>query len=103
MLLASVIFWAKVVEHQARLMRADGTLRSPAEWAALVRFLFVEPGGMGRLLREYLAYFRPDFHPGDIDSGALVDAWVDSGEAAPYLRPRPRGDRGPAEPPGEAA
>jgi predicted metal-dependent hydrolase len=30
---ATLIFWAKVLEHQARMMRADGTLGSLREWA----------------------------------------------------------------------
>jgi predicted metal-dependent hydrolase len=47
---ATVIFWAKVIEQQARMMHAAGILSSAEEWKALVRFLFVEPGGMARSL-----------------------------------------------------
>ena len=75
MLFTTVIFWAKVIEHQVRLMAADGDLRSRDEWAALWRFLFVDPGGMGRLWRMWLAYFRPGFHPADVDSTALLARW----------------------------
>lgn len=75
MALASVIFWAKVVEQQARMMRVDGTLTSAEEWAALGRYLFVEPGGMLTLARHYADYFRPGFHPRDIDSDAALAAW----------------------------
>lgn len=72
---ASVIFWAKVVEHQARMMRVDGTLGSLREWLALGRFLFVTPGGLRRIAPDYLRYYLPRFHPRDIDSDALVDRW----------------------------
>jgi uncharacterized protein len=72
---ATVIFWAKVVEQQARMMHVDGTLFSPREWASLVRFLVVEPGGMRPLAGLYLAYYRPGFHPLDIDCSHLLDAW----------------------------
>lgn len=75
MVVASIIFWAKVLEHQARLMHEDGDLLSPREWLALVTFLFLEPGGMHRLVIPYLQYFRPGFHPTDIDDSHLVDAW----------------------------
>jgi len=75
MAFASVIFWAKVLEHQARMMSTDGTLWSASEWIALGRFLFVELGGMGKLLRRYLAYYRVDFHPNDIDSRGALEAW----------------------------
>jgi hypothetical protein len=75
MLAATVIFWAKVLEHQVRMMRHDGTASSIREWAALIRFLAYEPGGMLGLVRHYLAYFRPRFHPRDIDASALLEAW----------------------------
>jgi predicted metal-dependent hydrolase len=80
MALASVVFWTKVLEHQARMMKIDGTLSSAHEWAALVEFLFVKPGGMARVVRRYFDYYRPDFHPRDIDSDDLVDAWARGNE-----------------------
>ena len=75
MVIATVIFWAKVVEQQVRLMRADGTAGSLAEWKALFRFLFVEPGGFQKLLPRYLSYFRPGFAPWDCDSGDVLETW----------------------------
>ena len=81
MAFASAIFWAKVFEHQARMMKADGTLGSLAEWRALARYLFIEPGGMAGLLPRYLAYYRPGFHPNDIDSREVFEAWKRGYEA----------------------
>jgi len=75
MLCATVIFWAKVIEHQVRLMSADGSLASPREWASLLYFLFVRPGTLRRMLWPYLAYFRPSFHPSDIDSSVILERW----------------------------
>jgi predicted metal-dependent hydrolase len=75
MVVASIVFWAKVLEHQVRMMRADGTLWSPREWGALGRFLFVSPGPLRRVIPAYLAYYRPGFHPWDIDSSALLETW----------------------------
>jgi predicted metal-dependent hydrolase len=75
MLAATVIFWAKVIEHQVRMMKTDGTLTSPREWLALTYFLFVKPGTLRRMLRPYFAYYRPSFHPRDIDSSAILDDW----------------------------
>jgi predicted metal-dependent hydrolase len=72
---ASVVFWLKVLEHQARMMRVDGTLFSLAEWRSLARFLWVEPGAMRGVARHYFAYYRPGFHPNDIDCTELLDAW----------------------------
>lgn len=76
MLVASAIFWAKVLEQQARFMAADGDLVSAEEWAALIRYLFVDPGGMGEMWRLWLAWFRPGFHPSEIDSGPELRAWI---------------------------
>lgn len=72
---ASLIFWAKLIEHQARMMAVDGTAGSLAEWAALGRYLFIDPGPMAKLVPYYLRYYRPGFHPRDIDSNALIEAW----------------------------
>lgn len=75
MVIASAFFWAKVIEHQVTMTRADGCALSVEEWGNLGRFLFVEPGGMWSLGRAWLRYFRPGFHPSDIDDSALLDAW----------------------------
>jgi predicted metal-dependent hydrolase len=82
MVAASVVFWVKVLEHQARMMRVDGILFSLPEWRRLVRFLAVEPGAMRGVARHYFAYYRPGFHPNDIDCTALLDAWKRELEAS---------------------
>jgi predicted metal-dependent hydrolase len=60
---ATIIFWAKVLEQQVRLMRENGILSSPREWAALLHFLFVRPGTLRKLIPPYLGYYRRGFHP----------------------------------------
>jgi len=75
MIAATVIFWAKVIEHQARLMHAEGILFSPREWIGLVDFLFFRPGGMFRLFFYYLEYYKPGFHPWDMDNRELLEQW----------------------------
>jgi uncharacterized protein len=75
MVFATIIFWAKVFEHQVRLMHVDGTLWSAREWVALYRYLCVSPGGLQRLIPAYLDYYRPSFHPWQHDNRALLEAW----------------------------
>lgn len=75
MVLTSVIFWAKVIEQQVRMMHADGILWSLREWRALGRFLFVDPGGAGSVVRHYFSYYRPLFHPWQLDNRDLLEAW----------------------------
>ena len=75
MLVATVVFWAKVVEHQWRIMQVDGTLLSPEEHAKLLGWLFGEPGAMRAMWRHWLSWFRPGFHPNDVDAGPAFEAW----------------------------
>lgn len=75
MLVTTAIFWTLVVQHQARMMKVDGTAWSPSEWRALFVYLFVEPGGMLGLWRRWLDYFKPSFHPWDHDSRDLLERW----------------------------
>lgn len=75
MLIAAVIFWAKVVEQQARFMHADGDLFSLREHARLQRFLWIAPGALPPMWRQWLTWFRPGFHPNDLDSTPALEAW----------------------------
>ena len=75
MLLASAGFFIKSMQHLVVLMRHDKIHLSAAEWRALGQFLFVEPGGMVQVAQDWLAYFRPGFHPWDLDNQALLDEW----------------------------
>jgi predicted metal-dependent hydrolase len=83
MIFATVIFWAKVFEHQVRLMRADGILFSGREWYALFRFLFITPGGLTSLFVPYFEYYRPSFHPWQLDNRSLLEAWKNELAASP--------------------
>ena len=76
MVVATVLFWAKVVEHQARMMKADGTAWRPGSWLRFGDILVGEAGVLRGLLRPYLDYFRPSFHPWDVDNRALVEEWA---------------------------
>lgn len=86
MLLATVIFWTLVIDHQIRLMRRDGVLLSPREWGSLTWFLWVAPGGMRKMWRLYLRYFHPGFHPWQLDNRALLARWEAEQAGAPADR-----------------
>jgi predicted metal-dependent hydrolase len=75
MLVAALIFWAKVIEHQARFMHADGDLASLEEHVDLQRFLWVQPGALPAMWKHWLAWFRPGFHPNDLDASDALEAW----------------------------
>ncbi|UQA60632.1 metal-dependent hydrolase [Polyangium aurulentum] len=83
MIPTTIIFWAKVIEHQARLMHQNGILFSVREWASLVDYLFFRPGGMFKLFLHYLEYYLPGFHPWDMDNKELLERWKSAYQAAP--------------------
>jgi predicted metal-dependent hydrolase len=78
---ATIVFWILVLVHQVRLMKADGCAASLVEWRSLFVYLFVNPGGLRRIVGSYLKYYRPNFHPWQIDNLALLEAWR-AGEGA---------------------
>lgn len=83
MLLVTVFFWAKMFEHQVRMMYAAKLLWSPRAWSALLPMLFTKPGIVFKLALPYLAYFRPSFHPRELDCSALLDRWKADFETQP--------------------
>jgi predicted metal-dependent hydrolase len=89
MALTTLAFWATIIDHQRQLMAADGCARDVREIAALIWFLFGRPGGLRKIVRPWLAYFRPGFHPDDHDNHELIEAWKQAEEAAPYQQHRP--------------
>lgn len=70
-----LVFWGKVIEQQVRMMAVDGVALSPRAWGDLLEYLFIEPGGLRRIARRYLAHYRPRFHPWNIDTGGLIEQW----------------------------
>jgi predicted metal-dependent hydrolase len=75
MVAATVVFWTLVTIQQVRLMHADGCLFSFGEWRSLFWFLWIEPGALRRIVGKYFHYYRPGFHPWQLDDRAHLDAW----------------------------
>lgn len=89
MLLASLIFWTMIAAQQVRMMARDRIALSLREWWALFEFLFVNPGGMRKLIRPYFEYFRPDFHPNDDSRDDLVEVAVRELDGSAYTARTP--------------
>ena len=70
------MFWAKIMQHQVRLMQHDGTAASLREWWGLARFLGSRERGLGDMLGMWFDYFHPGFHPWQHDNSELVNQWV---------------------------
>jgi predicted metal-dependent hydrolase len=75
-LLFSTWYFFKDTFYNMRLMmrhdRGSGNLR---EWLKGLNFLFGKPGILRRIIPHYLAYYRKDFHPWQIDNRDLIDNW----------------------------
>lgn len=77
MLVASALFWTRVLRQQWHFMRRDGIVLNLREWADLARFLFVEQAVLRRLWPIWTSFFRRDFHPWQLDDAELLDRWRD--------------------------
>ena len=75
MLVVTVGFWSDVARFHFRLVRADGGAGDFRGWWRLFRFQWITPGGMRRIWRLWLEYFRPGFHPWQLDNREYVEAW----------------------------
>ena len=75
MLFTTVDFWQRVARYTFRLVREDGGATDLRGWGDLVSFLWIRPGGMWTMWRNWASYFRPGFHPWDHDNRHHVERW----------------------------
>lgn len=75
MALVTVLFWTRVFQNQASLLRKDGRLGDWRGWLQFGKFAFTRPGGLRHALKPYLDYFKPGFHPWQHDNRALLEQW----------------------------
>jgi predicted metal-dependent hydrolase len=72
---ATLVFWFLVFRYHFALVRADGGAGDLRGWWRLFRFLWISPGGLRRIVRPWLSYFRRDFHPWQHDNLGHVERW----------------------------
>lgn len=75
--IASAIF-----SRQMYLLYKDGELSKPSAWKDLALFYFGtykdnKPGLLPLMFKDYVQYFRPDFHPWQVDDRFLIKRWQD--------------------------
>ncbi|MGX1198321.1 metal-dependent hydrolase [Parvibaculum sp. MBR-TMA-1.3b-4.2] len=61
-----------------RFLKTDGIQWRWKSWRVMLRVTLVYPGFMRRMLRDYVRWYRPGFHPWDQDDRALLFRWRDS-------------------------
>ncbi len=76
MVLVTYFFWLAAFLCTTVFMAKSGTLFSPRHWWRLVYNLFVAPDALlPAVVRPYLSYFRPSFHPAERRSDELLEHW----------------------------
>jgi predicted metal-dependent hydrolase len=72
MVVTTIIFYGFIGKHVLALMKAQGMIGKPASWAKLLWYMFGNPGIMRRIAIPWARYFKPGFHPNDIDDTAAL-------------------------------
>ena len=82
MAMTTITFFRFIGKHIFALMRAQGLFWKPASLAKVLWYVFGNPGVMRRIAGPWAQYFRPNFHPNDLDDSAalsrtqaIVAAW----------------------------
>ena len=75
-LLLNTFFFVKdTMRNVCIMLQQDGRLWSVREWAGGLKYLFLKPGMLRRIIPAWLRFFRKDFHPWQIDNRELITAW----------------------------
>ena len=80
MMLATLLFAYTITRNVADLFKQD-RMAGPRAWGGMFNYLWGSPGLARRLIPAYLAYYRPGFHPWEVDDRHLLTEM--EGEFAP--------------------
>lgn len=81
MLLITRIFWSRRIRGAVELLRQDGIEPKKARRGVL-KYLFISPGMLTKLVPQWIAYFLPGFHPWNEDDRHFVKSYDSEFEAA---------------------
>lgn len=73
----SALLLVLVVPIMSALMAADRRFFSWRDWRSLLSWTMGKDGLIRRAIPMYLHYYRPDFHPWDVDNSGLIAQWND--------------------------
>ena len=75
MINVTILFCLRTSIIQAIFLWKDGQLFNPKVWWKGLQFYFLKPGLVPTIWRDYLDYFRRDFHPWMHDNRELLGEW----------------------------
>lgn len=76
MIIVTIMFFMRASTIQAIFLWKDGKLFSPKTWWQGFKFYWLKPGLIPAIFKDYIDYFRPDFHPWDQDNRELLEKWL---------------------------
>jgi uncharacterized protein len=86
MMIVTRNFTRNIARHAAQLLEAEGYTPKQAK-RAVRRFMWFKPGLLRMGWRSYFAWYRPGFHPWDLDNRAELAGWkAEFDEAAAALK-----------------
>jgi predicted metal-dependent hydrolase len=65
---ANVIFWSLMTPYFLQNLRAQRQLGNWRGWLRFLKYAWVSPGALRRIIPAWFSYFRPGFHPWDHDN-----------------------------------
>ena len=71
--LANVIFWSLFYRYYYKVMKSRDQHKNLAGWSKSFRYQFGKQGVFPSLIGDWLSFFKPGFHPWDIDNSHLLD------------------------------
>lgn len=89
MVLATVLIFFTQSYFMYTMMRKDKKA-SPRHWLHAVKTMYGRNGFFTNMLPEFVDYFRPNFHPNDHDTTALLADWKNKLE---FLNVKPQASR----------
>ena len=80
MMQVTILFCIRTSIYQGIFLWKDKKLFSPRVWWQGLKFYFHTPGLVRRIARDYLDYYRRDFHPWQHDNRYLLEEWEQEGQ-----------------------
>ena len=71
MMIATMMFLHEIVFGVREFFRQD-KISTPRMWLRFLHYVLVRPGLLRRVLGSYFSYYRPGFHPWNVDDRGLV-------------------------------
>lgn len=75
MMRVTIFFWIHIFSLQTILLWQDGMPIRPIKFVEAMNFLIGKPGLLRKMGRDYLDYYKKDFHPWQHDNRDLINNW----------------------------